>query len=370
MKFTVSREALIGPLQLISNVAERRSTMPVLSNLLLRVADQQLILVATDLEVEMLGRVNLVDHWEEGQITVPAKKFFDLVRSLPDDAMLDIFLDADRVRLHSGRSKFNLVTLPATEFPNSEDIDSQQRLTLKLAQGELRSVLHATAFSMAVQDVRYYLNGTLFEVAPDRVRTVATDGHRLSVADVACQADVTEPVQSILPRKAVLELIKLLENRTDEITVRLSDKHIRVDNGRIMFTSKLVEGKFPDYRRVVPSSNDLEMVCDRGLLKATLSRVSILTNEKFRGVRINLEPELLRASASNPDQEEAEELLTVDYSGPSLDIGFNVGYMLDVLNIIEGEQVLLQMKDSSSSVLVRDFDAPERARYVIMPMRF
>lgn len=368
MKFIVSREALISPLVLVANVAERRSTMPILSNVMLAVADQQLVILATDTEVEMLGRVQLIDHFEPGAITVPAKKLLDLVKSLPDENMIEFVLDGDRMFMKSGRSKFVLSTLPADDFPQSDKKVTEERLSVTLPQGEFKAVLNATAFAIAIQDVRYYLNGMLLEITADRVRTVATDGHRLSLADVPGKSEVTEAVQSILPRKAVQELQRLLEPRADDIRVCLTDKFIRVDNGRIQFTSNLIDGKFPDYRRVVPTQNDLDLIADRALLKATLSRVSILTSEKVRGVRLSLAENLLTVYAIN-DDEQAEESLTVEYAGPELEIGVNVNYVLDVLSTIEGDQVILQFKDNNSSVLIRDFDAPDRGRYVVMPMR-
>ncbi len=369
MRFIVSREALIGPLMLVANVSERRSTMLVLSNILIQVRGQELLLLATDTEVEMLGRIRLLDHNEEGSITVPAKKFLDLVKSLPDENMIECVLDADRLIMRSGRSKFSLSTLPAEDFPQSDAAINEQKLTVSLPQGEFKSVLNATAFAIAVQDVRYYLNGMLLEVSSDRLRTVATDGHRLSLADVGASADTDQAVQSILPRKAVHELQRLLEPRAEEIRVVLTDKFIRVDNGQIQFTSNLIEGRFPDYHRVVPTQNDLDLVVDRSLLKATLARIAILTHEKSRGVRLVISENLL-AVFSVGDEEQGEETLQVEYQGPDIEIGLNVGYLLDVLNAIDGEQVLLQFKDNTSSVLVRDFDAPDRGRYVVMPMRF
>lgn len=369
MKFTVSRDALVSALQLVAGVVERRSTMPVLSNVLLKVEGQQLTLVGTDLEVELVGRVKLIEPAIEGAVTVPGKKFVDIAKSLPDDAMISMVKEGDRMVLRSDRSRFNLATLPAEEFPASQDMESDLRGAVTLVQKDLRQVMDATAFSMAVSDVRYYLNGMLFEVHNDRLRTVATDGHRLSTADVIARSDVEEPIQVIVPRKGVMELARLIAPSEQDVTVHITQNHIRVDSGDFTFTSKLVDGRFPDYQRVIPQGGDNnEMVADRQTLRAVLTRASILSNEKFRSVRFVIEDNNLQILANNPEQEEAEENMAVDYQNAPMDVAYNVGYIQDVLGAVEGEQVVFTL-DANASTIIRDFDAPERATYVVMPMR-
>jgi DNA polymerase III subunit beta len=372
MKFTVSREALLRPLQLVAGVVEKRSTMPVLSNVLIQVMGNQLVLTGTDTEVEMIGRVTLVEPADDGEVTVPAKKLLDLCKSLPDDAFITFTLVDERVLMKSGRSRYNLTSLSADGFPNvEEEQDDNGVLSFVIRQGDLKQVIDSTSFSMAQQDVRYYLNGMLFELEQNILRTVSTDGHRLAMGTVNAQINGIaegEKKQIIVPRKGVMELVRLLNTPEDEIMVSLTSNHIRVVTSDFTFTSKLVDGKFPDYQRVIPQNGDKEMVADRQQLKATLSRAAILTNEKFRGIRATFKDGNLQILANNPDQEEAEENMSVDYNYAELEIGFNVNYLLDVLNNLNCEQISIVMNDSNSSSLVKDFDS-DQAVYVVMPMR-
>lgn len=366
MKFTIHREQLLKPLQQVAAVVEKRQTLPVLSNLLLQVNGQQLSMTGTDLELELVASLPLEGAVEEGATTVPARKLVDIARSLPANAEIRFELDGERMKVSSGRSRFSLSTLPAQEFPNLEEGQANTRFTI--APDTLRSLIDRTAFSMAQQDVRYYLNGMLFELMADRLRTVATDGHRLALCEFTLSQPVDQDVAVILPRKGVMELGKILGDASEDVTFSIGVNHVHLVIGSMTFTSKLVDGKFPDYERVIPRQGSRNMVSDRETLRQALTRVAILSNEKFRGVRVNLSDGNFVVVANNPEQEEAVEEISVDFSGESLEIGFNVGYLLDILNTIEGTRVEVELGDSNSSALIRD---PENvgAQYVVMPMR-
>jgi DNA polymerase-3 subunit beta len=367
MKLVVSREAILKPLQLVSGVVERRQTLPVLSNVLLVLEGEHLSLTGTDLEVEIVGRVQLDSPGVDGEVTVPARKFADIVRSLPEGADLELSEEEGRVLLKSGRSRFTLSTLPAADFPNVEDGPSD--LQFSCQQGEIKRLIDRTAFAMAQQDVRYYLNGMLWEVKPNQLRVVATDGHRMAMCTRTVAVNVTEPVQAILPRKGVLELSRLMDEPEESVDVTLSANHIRVTSEGYTFTSKLVDGKFPDYERVLPRGGDKVIFGARAELKQAFSRTAILSNEKYRGVRLLLEDGLMTIVANNPEQEEAEEQLTVDYSGSSLEVGFNVSYLADVANVISSDTVKMTLSDANSSALLEEPVDDGDSVYVVMPMR-
>ncbi len=366
MKFSISREALLKPLQLVAGVVERRQTLPVLSNVLLVADGQQLSLTGTDLEVEMVARVGLDQPAEDGVITVPAKKLMDICKSLPDHVEIEFALSGQKATLKAGRSRFTLSTLPANEFPNVED--SPENLQLSLQQSQLKRLIDRTSFAMAQQDVRYYLNGMLLEVTGGGVRTVATDGHRLATTHCAVDTDLPSKLQVIVPRKGILELARLLEDSDAEAKVVVGSNHIRVSVGGYLFTSKLVDGKFPDYERVIPRGGDKVVLGDRQELRQVFNRIAILSNEKYRGVRLALTDGFLQVSANNPEQEEAEETLAVDYHGDSLEIGFNVNYLLDALSILGDEMVRISLSDPNSSALIEELENSD-SLYVIMPMR-
>jgi DNA polymerase-3 subunit beta len=366
MHFTIQREALLKPLQLVAGVVERRQTLPVLSNVLLVVEGQQLSLTGTDLEVELVGRVSLDEPAEPGEITVPARKLMDICKSLPNDALIDIRVDDQKLLVKAGRSRFSLSTLPANDFPTVEE--GPGSLTLSLSQSKLRRLIERTSFAMAQQDVRYYLNGMLLEVQTGILRAVATDGHRLAMCSMAADIEQTERHQVIVPRKGILELARLLTEQDANVSIVLGQHHIRATTGEFTFTSKLVDGKFPDYERVLPRGGDKLVVADRQGLREAFSRTAILSNEKYRGIRLQLAAGLLKIQANNPEQEEAEEEIAVDYNGNQLEIGFNVSYLLDVLGVMTTEQVRLILSDSNSSALVQEADNDDSA-YVVMPMR-
>lgn len=365
MKFSIERSHLLKPLQQVSGALGGRPTLPILGNLLLKVEDNVLSMTATDLEVELISRVTLEGEFEAGSVTVPSRKFLDICRGLPDDSVITFVLEGDRVQVRSGRSRFSLSTLPANDFPNIEDWQSD--VEISLTQAELRGLIEKTQFSMANQDVRYYLNGMLFEIEGSTLRSVATDGHRMAVSQTALGADFAEQ-QIIVPRKGVLELVKLMDAPEQPVTLQIGSSNVRAEVNNFVFTSKLVDGRFPDYRRVMPQSTTktLEAGCDE--LRSAFSRAAILSNEKFRGVRVNLADTEMRITANNPEQEEAEEMLDVNFDGEPIEIGFNVSYVLDVLNTLRCEKVRVSMSDSNASALIENAE-DDSAMYVVMPIR-
>lgn len=366
MHFVISREAFLKPLQLVSGVVERRQTLPVLSNVLLVLNDSELSLTGTDLEVELVGRVSVDQAHKSGEITVPARKLLDICKSLADDAIIELSLTENKVTLKSGRSRFTLTTLPASEFPGVDE--EPDTFSLTMPQSKLRELLDSTSFAMAQQDVRYYLNGMLFEVAGDYLRVVATDGHRLAMETLNMDNAISEPQQLILPRKGIMEMTRLLTDESGEITLTFGQNHIRATVPAFTFTSKLVDGKFPDYNRVLPKGGNKVLIGDCQELRQAFSRVSILSNEKYRGVRVLLSSGELKVLANNPEQEEAEEIVSVDYEGDSLEIGFNVSYLIDVLATLSSKKARITLSDPNSSALLEAEEGSD-AVYVVMPMR-
>ncbi|MBQ0759565.1 MAG: DNA polymerase III subunit beta [Zhongshania sp.] len=367
MKFSISREALIKPLNLVAGVVERRQTLPILANVQLVLSGQELALTGTDLEVELIGRVHLEDESSvSGEITIPARKLVDICKALPDGSDISFQLDEQKLILKSGRSRFQLSTLPANDFPSVEQAKGGQAFTLK--QGDLKRLIERTSFAMAQQDVRYYLNGMLFEVTNGQLRVVATDGHRLAMATFQGDIQVDQVAQVIVPRKGVVELARLLMNEDQDAEVIVGGNHIRVVTADFTFTSKLIDGKFPDYERVLPRNSTKVVLGSRADLKQAFARTAILSNEKYRGIRMLLTSGELRIVANNPEQEEAEETVAVDYQGDSLEIGFNVSYLLDVLSAINGESAKFSLSDANSSALVEEADG-SNCQYVVMPMR-
>ncbi len=365
MKFSISREALLKPLQVVSGVVEKRQTLPILSNVLLSLDNGTLTMTGTDLEVELQAKASSVEG-ESGEITLPARKFMDICRTLPEGANIQISIDSERALLRSGRSRFTLSTQPAAEFPSADAITGA--FEFSVSQSILKRLLDQTHFCMANQDVRYYLNGVLLEVENNKLRSVATDGHRLAVSEQETELAVGDKLQSIIPRKGVLEISRLLEDTDDACTIQITPSYIKISTGDIVFTSKLVDGRFPDYERVMPSSSDKLVIADREGMRQMLVRTSILSNEKYRGVRLNLSSGLLRATVNNPEQEEAEEELEVQYQGDELEIGFNVSYMLDAINAVDEVQVQIGLTDSNHSCLINGVEN-SGSRYVVMPMR-
>lgn len=366
MEIELLREELLPSLQAVIGVVERRQTIPILGDVRIEVeADNAVSLVTTDLEVEM--RAHLDSGGKQlGAATVPARKLLDICRALPEGASVRLSQDEGRVRLGSGRSRFALASLPVDEFPTVGNLDQGMRFSIE--RDVLAELLKRSAFAMAQQDVRYYLTGLLLEISPERLRAVATDGHRLALCDAEQAPDVEGDKSAILPRKAVMELERLLGQADKSVTVTLTTTHARFDFGPQMLTTKLIDGQFPDYDRVIPQSSNKRLLADREPLREALTRVAILANEKFRGVRLEASSESFTLAAHNPENEEAEESVSAHYEGERLTIAFNATYLQDALAALDGETVEFQFTDSNSSALLGVPDST-RYRYVIMPMR-
>lgn len=365
MKFQIDKETLLDPLQQIIGAVEKRQTMPALSNVLIRTTDNSLTLTATDLEIELVSQIGMVVD-EPGEITVPARKLLDICKSLTNESLINFTVSDNKALVQSGRSRFSLATLPANDFPALDPINSIYEF--QISQKTLRDIIDKTAFAMAQQDVRYYLNGLMLEVSSNYLRAVATDGHRLAYCEKETNADIADIKQVILPRKGVLELVRLLSDSDDTVKITLGSNHLQVEFNQLRLTSKLIDGRFPDYNRVMPIDGDNIITADRDQLRQALIRASILSNEKYRGIRLTLEKDLIKLQAQNPDQEEADVELEVVYPGDDIEIGFNVNYMLDVLNVTGSEMVQAALRDSNSSFLLTYPDQQD-CKYVIMPMR-
>jgi len=359
MRFTLQREAFLKPLAQVVNVVERRQTLPVLANFLVQVQNGQLSLTGTDLEVEMVSRIAVEDA-QDGETTIPARKLFEIIRALPDGSRITVSQTGDKITVQAGRSRFTLATLPSNDFPSVDEVEATERVAI--GEATLKELIERTAFAMAQQDVRYYLNGLLFDLRGDALRTVATDGHRLAL----CETDLAKPSgskrQIIVPRKGVLE------SGDREIELEVGRSHVRVKRDDVTFTSKLIDGRFPDYEAVIPIGADREVKVDREALRASLQRAAILSNEKYRGIRVEVSPGNLKISAHNPEQEEAQEEIEADTTVSDLAIGFNVNYLLDALSALRDEEVIIQLRDSNSSALVRE-SSSEKSRHVVMPLR-
>ncbi len=361
----IARDALLKPLQAVSGIVERRHTLPILANVLLEQRDGHLYVTATDLEMQITAHSTL--EGKDGQaITVGARKLQDLLRALPDDATLNIDVTSSKMTVRAGRSRFNLQTLPAADYPRIS-LGTEQLQTLSLPQRDLRKLLKLAEFAMAQQDIRYYLNGMLVVIDKGTLQAVATDGHRLSWASLAVDGDFARQ-EVILPRKTVLELGKLLDDSDDPVTLDILANQVRFRFANVELVSKVVDGKFPDFNRVIPVGHTKLVELDRVVALAALQRAAILSNEKFRGVRVVLGTDQMKIICTNSEQEEAEEELEVAYKGDPLDIGFNVTYLLDALQNVAVDKVNFAFGDANSSALVTMPDRDDY-KYVVMPMR-
>ena len=365
LKIKTTNDKLLGPLQQVTGIVERRHTLPILSNVLINAADGHVDFLATDLEVQITSRATL-GNGAEGSVTAAARKLYDILRSLPEDAEVSLEAKENRMTVRAGKSRFNLQTLAAADFPRMVEAKDASK-TLTLPQKALKHALGLVQFAMAVQDIRYYLNGVLFSVDGNTLRVVATDGHRLSFASQDLGSDHGS-VEAILPRKTVLELIKLLGDTDDPVSLAIGSNQARFAFGGIEIVSKIVEGKFPDYQKVIPTTHKNRVELDRVALAQSLNRAAILSNEKIRGVRLVFTKDALSIICTNNEQEEAEEGLAVQYDGDPLDIGFNISYLLDVLNHVDTPSVSFAMGDSNSSALVQ-MPGHDDFKYVVMPMR-
>jgi DNA polymerase-3 subunit beta len=360
-----ARDALLKPLQAVSGIVERRHTLPILANVLLEQNDGRLYVTATDLEMQITAHSELPGHGTQA-VTVAARKLQDLLRALPDDATLNVDTSGSRMTVRAGRSRFNLQTLPAADYPKI-GAGQEQVQALSLPQRDLRGLLKAVEFAMAQQDIRYYLNGMLLVIDGGTLQAVATDGHRLSWTKLGVPGSYARQ-EVILPRKTVLELGKLLADVEDPVAIDVLANQVRFRFANVELTSKVVDGKFPDYNRVIPTGHAKRIEISRAELLSALQRAAILSNEKFRGVRLVLGPDQLKIICTNSEQEEAEEDLEVAYKGEALDIGFNITYLLDVLQNLAVDRVSLAFGDANASALVTVPDRDDY-KYVVMPMR-
>ncbi|MDH3325637.1 MAG: DNA polymerase III subunit beta [Gammaproteobacteria bacterium] len=365
MKFEILREAVLKPLQMVSGVVEKKQTLPILSNILINLDQGKLTITATDLEMEVIATTQ-IDSTASGSTTVPVRKFMDTCKTLADDSLIKFVVDNNKAILTSKKTRFSLTTMPAEDFPV---IDTKSQLFgFKIKQKDLKRLIDKTSFAMAFQDVRFYLNGLLFEITPHCIKTVATDGHRLAICSAEVETGVSDESSIIIPRKGVLEIARLLEDSNEEIEVIVGENFIRVIFSDVTFTSKLVDGKYPNYDSVIPKNTDKQIHADKTSLRQCLIRTSILSNEKYRGIKLAIRSGYLKATANNPDHEEAEDETPIDYDGETVEIGFNVNYLLDAITALDTDTVELNITDSNGSTLVKAVD-DESCQYVVMPMR-
>ena len=366
MKFSIQREVLLQPLSQVIGVVERRQTLPVLANFLIAAQGKRLSVTGTDMEVELVASVK-ADISTEGETTVPARRLLDIVRMLPEGASISMAMEGDKLTLSSAKSRFTLATLPATEFPSTDQVETLE--IVKIQEVMLKRLLDKTSFAMANQDVRYYLNGLLFEFQDGRLKTVATDGHRLAICEL--EEDLEEVPQNrqlIVPRKGVIELSRLLSDSDELVELALGKNHIRLVKGNTIFTSKLIDGRFPDYNAVIPVATDRHINIDKEGFTHALQRASILSNEKYRGVRLEAAGNSIKIIAHNPQHEEAVEELDAELNFDQLAIGFNVTYLLDALSALDSDAITLKLKDSNSSCLI-SVKGDSSNRHVVMPLK-
>lgn len=366
MDITVQREALLKPLQAVSGVVERKQTLPILSNVLLTAKDKQLYLTGTDLEIELVGFLTVESMTESGTVTVSARKLFDICRTLPEGALVNLTLQKNNLFVRAGESSFTLNTLPAQDFPSLEE--SQYATQFTIQQGQFKSLLAKTYFAMGQQDVRHYLNGAFLDIGQNSIKCVAADGHRLALTSIQDDQIGNVAARFILPRKSVLELIRLLNgDDRDNITVNVADNRVQVIGADFIFTTKLINAQYPDYNRLIPKGTTVALG-EREAIKQALTRASILSNEKFRGVRFQLDSGKLLITANNSDQEQAEEAVPLEYAGSKMEIGFNVAYLLDVVSAIAAKTIRCVFTDPNNGVLIESAEG-DHSLYVVMPMR-
>ncbi len=365
MNIQINRETLLKPLTSVTSIVEKRHTLPILSNLLLEVKQNKIHLTATDLEMQISLTVDSVTSGDFST-TLSAKKLLDICRSLPDNAEINMSTTESRITLKAAKSRFNLQTLPAADYPVMTKTQTNSTLVV-LAQRELKDLLKQVEFAMAQQDIRYYLNGLLFEIAANKLNIVGTDGHRLSFTSTELKQNY-EKKDVILPRKTVVELIKLLDDSDDEVQIELASNQVNFSFANLKLISKVIDGKFPDYNRVIPIGHQNTFSVERLNVLLAMQRASILSNEKYRGIRMVLSNNNLKLISTNSDQEEAEEEMEISYTGDALDIGFNVTYLIDVLNNTNSDQTNFSFADANSSCLITIPNNPNY-KYVVMPMR-
>jgi DNA polymerase-3 subunit beta len=367
MQLTIDRERLLKPLQLITNTVDRKQALPILSNILFKISDQRLTLLGTDLEIELIKYIALhepVDASMSESLAVPAKKLHDICRALPSQAEMHFSRQGSQLLIQSGKSRFTLSLMSAEEFPTLE-CDSAPKVTFAMPAMLLRHLLEKTHFSMAQQDVRYFLNGLFLDFHGSLVHAVATDGHRLSMTTRSLDFSVSERVQVLLPRKAVTELMKLLENTNDLVDFCVGENYISVRSQDYCFTSKLIEGSFPEYRALIPNGTTKIAVIQKNVLRDALVRVSVLSNEKYRGAWLSFHNNQLKLQANNPDKDEAEEEIIIDYAHDPMRLGCNVMYLQEVLSVIDEDVIRVYLTETS--LLVQPLSS-ENEHYVVMSM--
>jgi DNA polymerase-3 subunit beta len=381
VRLKIAKESLLNVLSHVVGAVERRHTLNILSNLKIQVTAQALTVTGSDLEVELVASMPLNEGacLQAGETTVPARKLIDICKSLPSAALVDLQITEDqRCILKSGNSRFVLGTLPAEDYPLLST-ENSQGTQVTVTQRELKRLFEKTAFAMAVQDVRFYLTGTLLEIDANQLRAVTTDGHRLALCETAAQSTAAQPIQAIVPRKAVGELQRLLSVEDDQlslligrellnVTITVPNRDKEQGDTTVRFTTKLIDGKFPDYRRVIPRGGDKHVIIAHDVFKQSLQRVAILSNEKLRGVFLNFNADSLQLRANNPEQDEAIEDLAIQYADAPMEMSFNAQYLLEVLGVLDGDDVSMSMTEANQSVLVQD-PAHTDQTYVVMPMR-
>jgi len=361
------RESLLKTLQSVTGIVERRHTLPILSNVLLEGVGHHFSFTATDLEIQVNADSNEVKLEQDFAITTSAKKLQDILRALPEGTKVSLSQQDNKILVKAGKSRFNLQSLPAEDFPKFPASDGAEK-KIEISQKMLRDLLNQVQFAMAQQDIRYYLNGMLLVFQSGEIRAIATDGHRLSYAAEKIETPAETEAEVIVPRKTILELLRLLSDSDDKALIEIGKNQIKFSFNGVSLNSKIVDGKFPDYTKVIPAVYQNKFSIDRVVLLQALQRAAILSNEKFRGVRMILTQDSVRAISSNSEQEEAQEELEIKYTGDAIDIGFNVSYLLDVLNNVNTPQIECSFGDSNSSGV---FTIPgnDRFKYVVMPMR-
>ena len=370
MKLTLQREQLLKPLQMVIGVVDHKQAMPILSNVLLHVNEKKLSITGTDLEVELVGQSTLQhSDTEDKRLTLSARKLLDICRALPENASIELHQDKNRVVVTSNRSRFTMSTLSPDDFPCIEPESSEANVNFTISQQELYTLLRRTAFAMAEQDVRYYLNGMLLEITDNQLRLVATDGHRLALNQTIIHASQPNRTQVIVPYRAIMELTRLVKDVDTLLSVHVGHQHIRITCDDFIFTSKLVEGRFPDYQRVIPKMGDKVIIANSDALRAALLRTAILCHDKVRGVHMDIHPGTLKLNAHNPEQEIAEEELDVDYRGEILTVAFNITYILDVLNVINTSDVQLTFVDAKNGMRIDEPGNENQSVFVVMPMQ-
>lgn len=365
MQLSFLREELLKPLSCVVGVVERRQTLPILAYILLRHKDGRTTLTGTDLEIEITAEAK-ASAKTDGEMTIPARKLLDICRALPEGSAVSIVKEGEKVLVKAGKSRFTLLTLPPTDFPSIQAIQWDQ--TVKIAQRELKDLFEQTHFCMAQQDVRYYLNGLLIELSGHTMRVVATDGHRMAISETTLHSTVKPERQAIVPRKGVQEITRLLADIDEPVTVHLGVNHFCVQTDTLTFISKLIDGRYPDYNKVIPQAQATLMRLDRETFKEALSRAAILSSEKYRGVRLSVADKMIRITAHNPEQEEAQEEITADYGGQPVEIGFNVGYLIDAVSALKTKDIVFTLIDANSSSMLYPTEG-KYPQYIIMPMR-